>query len=123
MAVVFVLLATVAGSSLDIVVTGTLTLFVALSAFRSTGIAVTSLATFRRESILVSFALVAAQSSDSGFAEALTGVGVAGGVVGSDRVTAAAFTTFTARDIPEAVLALVTVVANDVRLAVAIARD
>lgn len=76
MSVVLVLLAPVAGSAFNVVVTWALTVFVALRAFRSADIAITSLATLGREAVLVSFALVASKSGDSRLAEALTSVRV-----------------------------------------------
>lgn len=120
--VVFVLLAAIARSSFDIVVTRALAVFVALRALRSTNVTVTRLASFGRESVLVGLALVAPQASHSGLAEALTGVGVARRVVRTDRITFAALATFAASDVPESNLALVTILSDNVLFAVTIAR-
>lgn len=121
MSVVLVLLAPVAGSAFDVVVTWALTVFVALRAFRSADIAITSLATLGREAVLVSFALVASKSGDSRLAEALTSVRVTRRVVGARRVALAALTSLSAGDVPESVLTFVTVLADHIWLAVAIA--
>lgn len=122
MSVEFVLFASVASSSLNIVIAWTLSQLIALWAFRAARITIALLAAVGREAILISFAFIAAQSSYSRLAEALTRVGVARGIVGANGIALAALATISARNIPESILAFVAVLSNHVRFAVAITR-
>lgn len=123
MSIVFVFFATITSSSFNVVVTGTLTLFIALITFRATSITIASFTTFSWESILVSFTFVAAWSSDSRLAEALTSVSVTRRVVRSNRVTFAVFTSVTTGNIPESILTFVTILTDHVLFAITITRD
>jgi len=79
-------------------------------------------AAFRGEAIVVLLALITLCTNNAGSAEALASEDVTGGVEGALCVAVAVLTTFPAADVPEPVTAGVTVLPDNVGLALALAR-
>lgn len=120
MSVIFVLLAPVTSTSLNVIVARTLSVFVALEPFRSTLVAVTRLAAVTRKPILVRSALIAVQTGHAWLAVALSIV-AARRVEASRRIAVTALAPVARVDVEESGLAFVTVPSDYERFASAIA--
>lgn len=123
MAIVLVLLAAIAATTLDIVVTRTLSILVTLEALGAALIALTRLAAIRRKAKEVVGALITSFADHAGLAVALTRVLVAGGVVAAHGIAQTVLAAVARADVKITRLTLATIASNYVRFALALSGD